>query len=205
MVLNDPNISLNIRAIFSSHINTKEEYKQRQKIQTILNTQSELISKMTKEEMIKFMSKNEINKEEVYHFVFNKKHEHILVSLINNTDFVNELKIVPTGYDQAYPFFLLTVKENLIKVTTALLEKGVDVNYPLQQIKGFLLSRHFSSKEVGETALHMAYKARYNEMVELLLSYDADATIRAKSGESVIDLAKKRKDKKMIEKLISGN
>ncbi len=202
MVLTDENVSLNIRAIFASHQNTKEEYKQRQKIQGILNTQSGLISKMKQRDMLTFMAKNEIAKEEVYHFVFNKKHEHILVSLITTTNFVRDLKILPTGYDQSYPFFLLTVKENLIKVASALLEKGVDVDYPLQEFKGYGISRHFSPSEVGDTALKMAYKSKYYDMVDLLLKYGADPTIRSKSGESVIDLAKKRKDTQMIEKLV---
>ncbi len=199
-VLTEPQISKNTKFIFSAHIRTRDEYAKRVQIYNILLSQSKDIAKMTTREMMSFLISNKLEKQDVYHFVFHKRHERMLYNIITKTSFVADLNIVPTGYDREYPFFLLSVKENLTSVAKALLEKGVDSNYPLQKFNKARIMRLFSKEEIGKTALMIAYKERHLEMVDLLLEYNADVHAKDLNNWSVIDVAKHINDKEMLRK-----
>ncbi len=199
-VLSNNNISANTRFMFSSHNRTKDEYSKRTKVHKILLSKSEHISKMNTKEMFQFLRANNLGKEDVYYFVFTKKHEHILVNLIKNTSFVSDLRIIPNGYDREYPFFLLTVKENLLDVVKALIEKGVNVNHTLQEFEEDRIFRLFSKNEIGYSPLMLAYKEGHIEMVDLLLECNADVNVKNKDFKTVIDMAKENNDKKMQDK-----
>ncbi len=199
-ILTNKHVSANTKFMFSSHARTKDEYQKRVKVYKILLSKSDQISKMNTKEMLLFLRANNLGKEDVYYFVFTKKHEHILVNLITKTSFVNDLKIMPNGYDHEYPFFLLTVKENLLDVVKAMIEKGINVNYPLQEFQEDRIFRLFSAKEVGYTPLMLAYKEGHQEMVDLLLEYDADVKVKNKEFKTVIDMAKEKNDRANVEK-----
>ncbi len=199
-VIGEKNISANTKFIFSSHARTREQYAKRTQIYNILLSQSKDIARMTTQEMMAFLANNKLEKQDVYHFVFHKRHEQMLCNIITKTSFVNDLKIVPTGYDHEYPFLLLSVKENLLPVVRALLEKGVDVNYPLQPFNENKILRLFSKEEVGKTPLMLAYKEGHEEMIELLLEYNADVESKDLNNWTVMDMAKENGDKVMLRK-----
>ncbi len=199
-VITEKNISANTKYIFSSHHKTRDEYAKRKQIYSILLSKSKDISRMTTREMRSFLLNNNLEKQDVYHFVFHKRHEQMLYNIITQTTFVRDLKIVPTGYDHEYPFLLLSVKENLVLVVKALLEKGVDINYPLQQFNDKKILRLFSNDEVGKTPLMIAYNEGYMDMVDLLLEYNADVHKKDLNNWTVIDMAKAKNDKTMIRK-----
>ncbi len=199
-VLTNNHVSANTKFMFSTHARTKAEYEKRVKVYKILLSKSEQISKMSTKEMIRFLHTHNLGKEDVYYFVFTKKHEYILVNLINNTTFVDDLGILPNGYDREYPFFLLTVKENLLEVVKALIEKGVDVNYGLQEFDEDKIFRLFSREEIGYSPLMLAYKEGHTEMVELLLEYNADVSLKNLEYKTVIDMANEKKDRAMVDK-----
>ncbi len=199
-VISEKNISANTKFIFSSHQKTRDEYNKRIQIYDILLSQSKKIANMTTKEMMAFLVSNNLDKQDVYHFVFHKRHEHMLHNIITKTNFVNDLNIVPTGYDHEYPFLLLSVKENLTLVVKALIEKGVDVNYPLQKFSDKKILRMFSKEEIGKSPLMLAYKEGHLEMVELLLEYNADVLFKDLNNWTVMDMAKEKNDKVMLRK-----
>ncbi len=199
-VLTEKHITSNVKYIFSSHLNTRDEYKKREQIYNILLSKSERISEMTTRQMLEFLASNKLEKQDVYHFVFHKRHETMLNNIITKTSFTKDLKIIPKGYDREYPFFLLCVKENLCTVVKSLIEKGVNINAPLEAFEESKILKLFSKEEIGQSALMIAYKERHIEMVDLLLEYGADINYKDKNNWSVIDFAKEKKDRPMVEK-----
>ncbi len=199
-VLSESNISTNTKFIFSAHLRTRDEYNKRKQIYNILLSKSKEISTMTTRQMMEFLASNKLEKQDVYHFVFHKRHERMLYNIIKKTSFVDDLNIVPSGYDREYPFFLLSVKENLKSVVKALLEKGVDIDYPLEDFDENKILRLFSKSEVGKTALMIAYAEGHLDMVEVLLEYNANVHARDKDNWTVMDICKKNNDKTMLRK-----
>ncbi len=199
-VLSEPHISSNTKFIFSSHLRTRDEYRKRQQIYDILLSQSKEIARMTTRQMMEFLASNKLEKQDVYHFVFHKRHERMLHNIITKTSFVRDLNLVPTGYDNEYPFFLLSVKENLKIVVKAMIEKGVDVNYPLEEFDEKKILRLFSKDYIGKTPLMIAYMEGHLDMVELLLEYNADVHARDKNNWTVMDMSKQNNDKTMLRK-----
>ncbi len=199
-IITGSNISANTKFIFSSHQKTRDEYAKRLQIYNILLSQSKDIARMTTREMMLFLCNNNLEKQDVYHFVFHKRHEQMLCNIITDTSFVDDLKIIPTGYDHEYPFLLLSVKENLVPVVKALLEKGADVNYPLQKFNEKKILRLFSKEEIGQTALMIAYNEGHIEMVNLLLEYNADVNYKDLNNWTVMDMAKQRNDREQLRK-----
>ncbi len=199
-VLSEKHISANTKFIFSSHERTRDEYAKRTQIYNILLSQSKEISKMTTREMMSFLVRNDLEKQDVYHFVFHKRHESMLYNIITRTSFVDDLYIAPTGYDTEYPFFLLSVKENLTMVVKALIEKGVDVDFPLQKFNESKILRLFPKSDIGKTPLMIAYKEGHTDMVDLLLEYNANVHAKDTKNWTVIDMAKAKNDKEMVRK-----
>ncbi len=199
-VLSETHISTNTKFIFSSHLRTRDEYRKRQQIYNILLSQSKEIARMTTRQMMEFLASNKLEKQDVYHFVFHKRHERMLHNIITKTSFVKDLRLVPTGYDNEYPFFLLSVKENLKIVVKAMIEKGVDVDHPLQEFDEKKILRLFSKEHIGKTPLMIAYMEGHVDMVDLLLEYNANVHARDKNNWTVMDMSKEKNDKTMLRK-----
>ncbi len=199
-ILSDQHISSNTKFIFASHQRTRDEFTKRKQIYNILLSKSKDISRMTTRQMMEFLAANSLEKQDVYHFVFHKRHERMLYNIITKTTFVYDLDLVPTGYDNEYPFFMLSVKEGLKVVVKAMLEKGVDINYPLQEFDEKKILRLFSKNEIGKTPLMIAYMEGHMDMVDLLLEYNANVNARDYNNWTVIDIAKKNNDRIMIRK-----
>ncbi len=199
-VISGSQVSSNTKFIFTSHPRTRDEFAKRKQIYEILLSKSMKISQMDTKQMRAYLANNNLEKQDVYHFVFHKRHEQMLYNIIANTNFVEDLNLIPAGYDKEYPFFLLAVKENLQTVVKALLEKGVDIDYPLQEFDDDKILRLFSKNEIGKTALMIAYKEKHLDMVELLLEYNANVNARDKNNWTIIDIAKDNNDKTMLRK-----
>ena len=84
---------------------------------------------------------------------------------------------------------IVAVMMGNIKITRILLESGANPNR--------------IETKLNSTSLHMAVSAKRYSLVKLLLEYGADSTIKAKRLGTPLDIAKRKKDERMIKLLTS--